>query len=82
MIEVKGARCPLTFEEVRGLCIRREWFSGGTEDQFAKLAAMIDEGASIDELALVIWLCSKDKETGGWLDRKWVTVMLKAEVMK
>lgn len=76
MIEVKGARCPLTFEEVQGLCIKYRWFTNGDNEQFEKLYDMIREGASLDEVALVIWICSTEAT------REFIRTMLEAKVMK
>lgn len=76
MIEVTGARCPLTFEDVRMLCIENRWFTNGDNEQFSKLYDMIHDGASLDEVALVIWICSTEAS------RKFVRTMLEAKVMK
>ncbi len=58
MIEVTGARLPMTFENVRELCIEHDWFREGDGDQFSALHDMIREGASLEDVALVIWICS------------------------
>jgi len=76
MIEVTGARCPLVFEDVRALCIEHRWFTNGDNEQFEKLYDMIREGASLDEVALVIWICSTEAT------REFIRTMLEAKVMK
>lgn len=76
MIEVTGARCPLTFEDVRTLCIENGWFTNGDNEQFEKLYDMIHEGASLDEVALVIWICSTEAS------RIFIRTKLETKVMK
>ena len=76
MIEVKGARCPLTFEEVQGLCIKYRWFTNGDNGQFERLYNMIHDGANLDEVALVIWICSTEAT------REFIRTMLEAKAMK
>lgn len=76
MIEVTGARFPLTFDDLRTLCIENSWFTNGDNEQFEKLYNMIHEGANIDEVALVIWICSDEKS------RKYIRTMLEAKAMK
>lgn len=45
---------------LRGLCIRENWFTCGTCEQYDKLFELNRNGATLEELALVIWLCSDD----------------------
>lgn len=54
----------MTNETLRELCIKNNWFACGTNHQYDKLFEMNEKGKSVDELALVIWLCSD-----GELDR-------------
>lgn len=76
MIEVKGARCPLTFEEVQSLCIKYRWFTNGDNGQFERLYNMIHDGANLDEVALVIWICSDEE------NRAYIRTILNTAVMK
>ena len=45
---------------LRNLCIENNWFTGGSNDQYGKLFKIADNGATIHELAIIIWLCSAD----------------------
>ena len=48
----------LDSSELRSLCIKNEWFTAGTCDQYDKLFDANENGASVDALALMIWMCS------------------------
>ena len=48
----------LTDFRLRHLCIENQWFTCGTVRQYEKLFEMNDAGRSVEELALVIWICS------------------------
>lgn len=56
MYETKENR--ISNAQLRGLCIRNRWFTGGTNSQYEKLFEMNENGASIEHIATVIWLCS------------------------
>ena len=45
-------------EKLRSLCIGRGWFTCGTNSQYLKLFEMNEQGAGIEQIATVIWLCS------------------------
>lgn len=47
-------------ETLRDLCIKNNWFTCGSNSQYNKLFDMNENGCPIDELALVIWICSKE----------------------
>lgn len=47
-------------EILRDVCIKNNWFTCGTNSQYDKLFDMNEQGCSADELALVIWICSKE----------------------
>ena len=47
-------------EELRDLCIRNGWFTAGSSKQYEKMFGMNDECRPIEEIALVIWLCSSN----------------------
>lgn len=46
------------FWKLRELCINQNWFTCGTSVQYNKLFDMAAAGATIHDLALIIWLCS------------------------
>ncbi len=48
----------LTSDELRALCIKEKWFEGGNLRQYNKLFERNAAGASMGELATIIWLCS------------------------
>ena len=45
-------------DTLRRLCIQKQWFTDGTNSQYEKLFDMNRNGASVKELALIIWVCS------------------------
>ena len=49
----------LSFEQLRRICIDNNWFTAGSSTQYEKLFSLNDQGAGLEELALVIWLCSE-----------------------
>lgn len=51
--------------ELREFCIENNYFTNGTNEQYEKFFTRNDEGASINELATLIWICSSndDRET-------------------
>lgn len=60
MIEIVSSRNALSAEELRLLCIEKNWFTAGSSQQYEKLFDMNRDGASLEELALVIWICSSN----------------------
>lgn len=44
---------------LRELCVKNDWFTGGTEMQYSRLFDMLHTGASVESLAAVIWTCSE-----------------------
>lgn len=46
---------------LRDLCIKNNWFTCGTCEQYEKLFELNGSGGTLDDLALVIWLCSDEK---------------------
>lgn len=46
--------------ELRSLCIKNNWFTCGSNSQYDKLFEMNEQGASISDIATVIWVCSED----------------------
>lgn len=63
----------LTGEKLRSLCVANDWFTVGTIEQYDKLFAMAADGADINDLTLVIWLCSS-----GWSYKAIRDVLLNA----
>lgn len=45
-------------EKLRSLCSKHGWFTCGTNRQYSKLFEMNEQGAPIEQIATVIWLCS------------------------
>ena len=48
--------------DLRALCIKRNWFTCGTNEQYAKLFYANSHGAPIEEIATIIWLCSDEEQ--------------------
>lgn len=44
--------------ELRELCIKNNWFTCGTINQYNRLFERNKAGASIAELSIIIWICS------------------------
>ncbi len=51
-----------TPEQLRALCIRKNWFTEGTIRQYEKLFYANEMGCPLDEIATIVWLCT-DCET-------------------
>lgn len=64
MIEILESKSPIPTEALRLLCIEMGWFTNGDNQQYQKLFELNREGASLDDLALVIWVCSEDISLG------------------
>lgn len=45
-------------ERLRELCIKHQWFTEGTNTQYDRLFYANAHGASAEEIATIIWLCS------------------------
>ena len=52
----------MTNDRLRRKCIDNNWFTCGSCRQYDKLFDMNNDGASLFELAIAIWICSDD----GW----------------
>lgn len=50
--------------KLRSLCIAHDWFTCGTNRQYDKLFEMNEQGASIEHIATVIWVCSDEDAEG------------------
>ena len=44
------------------LCNKHQWFTCGTNKQYDKLFYANENGATIEEIATIIWLCSDDEK--------------------
>nr|DAI75762.1 MAG TPA: hypothetical protein [Caudoviricetes sp.] len=51
----------LNNDELMKLCIRNNWFTCGSSRQYKKLFEMNQQGAPIEQIATVIWLCSDEE---------------------
>ncbi len=49
-----------TRENLRSLCIRKNWFTCGDCTQYEKLFYANENGCPIEEIATIIWLCSEE----------------------
>lgn len=49
-------------EGLRGLCIRNNWFTCGSNRQYDKLFEANEQGAPLSVIATIIWVCSEDVE--------------------
>lgn len=49
-------------DKLRSLRIENHWFTCGTTSQYEKVFEMNEQGASIEQLATAIWLCSDEEE--------------------
>ena len=52
-----------TPEQLRELCISKNWFTCGSNRQYEKLFQENESGASVEEITLIIWLCSDSSFT-------------------
>lgn len=50
-----------TRENLIQLCIKNNWFTCGRCEQYEKLFYANEHGASIEEIATIIWLCSSEE---------------------
>lgn len=50
------------FDKYRSVCIRNNFFASGSNEQYSKVHGMMRErGVSLEDLALVTWLCSSGR---------------------
>lgn len=52
-----------TNSELRELCIKNNWFTSGSVIQYEKMFCANEQGWPLEEIALMIWLCSNEKWT-------------------
>ena len=43
------------------LCNRKQYFTLGSNEQYAKFLKMVGEKAPLDSIARVLWVCSDDR---------------------
>lgn len=48
----------MTTDMVRRLCIKHNWFTSGSIEQYDKLMTMVKEREPLDRIALAIWICT------------------------
>ena len=53
-------RITKTTAEVRNLCIKNDWFTNGSNSQYERMIEKVREGADVDEIATIIWVCSEN----------------------
>lgn len=71
-----------TNHSLSNLCIRNDWFTEGTNEQFEKLFRANEMFCSIEEIATIIWLCSNTDLANGGTCRRDILDELKAERRK
>lgn len=47
-----------TPERLRSLCVRKDWFTCGTSEQYQNLFYANENGRPLEEIATIIWICS------------------------
>lgn len=52
----------LSNEKLYQLCNKHQWFTCGTTRQYIKLFHANENGAPLDEIVTIIWLCSDDEK--------------------
>ena len=51
-----------TNESLRLLCIKHDWFTQGSNEQYRKLFYANENGCPIEEIATIIWICSDSEK--------------------
>lgn len=49
-------------EDVRCLCVRKNWFTCGSSRQYERMFNMVRADCAIKDIALIIWVCSENAE--------------------
>lgn len=53
----------LTVWQVRDLCIKKDWFTGGSCEAYEKMFGMVEsDDFTIRDVAIAIYICSPDSE--------------------
>lgn len=71
-----------TTESLRTLCIKNNWFTEGSVEQYEKLFYANQMFCSIEEIATIIWLCSNTDLANGGTCRRDILDELKIERIK
>ena len=50
------------FGDLYNLCNEKRYFTCGSSNQYQKMFDMAEQGATAHDVALVIWICSDNKE--------------------
>ncbi len=50
----------ISTEKLYTLCNKYQWFTNGDNKQYTMLFDLNKRGASLDTLAMIIWICSTD----------------------
>lgn len=50
-------------ETLRNLCIKNNWFTNGTNEQYDKLFEANTDGEDIENIASMIWICTDAEDT-------------------
>ena len=61
-----------TRESLRLLCIKHNWFTCGSNEQYEKMFYANENGCPIEEVATIIWLCSDDN----WCRRDILSILI------
>lgn len=59
--DYKNCRGRISNNALLYLCTKNDWFTCGSNEQCEKLLEMNDQGASIEKIATIIWICSDKK---------------------
>ncbi len=59
-INYKEIKMQITTEKLYSLCNKYQWFTDGSIRQYECLFNKAKDGATIKELALIIWICSSN----------------------
>ena len=52
----------LSSMKLYSLCNKYQWFTHGDIEQYNRLFWKNDNGGTLEELAIIIWVCSKDAD--------------------
>ena len=61
-----------TNEDLRLLCIKNNWFTCGSNEQYEKLFRANEGLATIEEIATIIWICSDENQ---WCRRDILSIL-------
>lgn len=64
------AKIEMGVSEVRNLCIKNNWFTNGDNKQYSAMFDRVNDGADIEEIATIIWICSVDADKTYKCDRQ------------